>query len=96
MGEREAVLLPRQGPSGGRVIADHSRPFATAVAFTRQSCWRRLLQKPAGTLAFAALLRLPRWAPFARQVQASTFFGAQMRVVLPEESACQLFYYRAF
>jgi FkbM family methyltransferase len=29
--------------------------------------------------------------PFAREVHARTFFDAEMRVVLPEESACQLY-----
>jgi FkbM family methyltransferase len=95
MERRDAELSPRQGPPAGRVTADLWRPFARAVAFTRQPWWRRLLQRPAGTLAYAALLRLPRWAPFALQAQASTFFGAQLRVVLPEESACQLLYYGA-
>jgi FkbM family methyltransferase len=33
--------------------------------------------------------------PLALQVPAHTFFEEEMRVVLPEESACQIFYYGA-
>jgi FkbM family methyltransferase len=41
----------------------------------------------------SAALQQPRWMPFARQVSAQTFFAQEMRVVLPEESACQIYYY---
>lgn len=37
------------------------------------------------------LLRLPRCVPISIQVPAHTFFGAEMRVLLPEQSACEIF-----
>jgi FkbM family methyltransferase len=76
-------------------MADLASAFAKAMAFTRAPWWRRLLHQPATTLIYAALLRLPRCVPLVLKVPAHTFFGEEMRVVLPEESACQLFYYGA-
>jgi FkbM family methyltransferase len=72
---------------------DLERAFARAMTCARGPWWRRLLHKPAKTLIYEAALRLPRGVPFARPVSARTFFGEEMRVVLPEESACQLWYY---
>src|SRR5918992_4491420 len=74
-------------------LMDLERAFARAMTFAHGPWWRRLLHKPAKTLIYAAALRLPLWVPFARQVSAQTFFEEEMLVVLPEESACQLFYY---
>jgi FkbM family methyltransferase len=60
------------------------------VALSRAPWWRRLLHRPAATLISSALSRLPRFVPLALQVSAQTFFGAEMRVVLPEQSACEI------
>jgi FkbM family methyltransferase len=81
-------MLDRRGD-----LMDLERAFARAMTCARGPWWRRLLHKPAKTLIYEAALRLPRGVPFARPVSARTFFGEEMRVVLPEESACQLWYY---
>jgi hypothetical protein len=65
------------------------------MAFIRVPWWRRLIHRPAATLIYSTLLGLPRCVPLALQVPAQTFFGEEMRVALPEESACQIFYYGA-
>jgi hypothetical protein len=75
-----------------RGMIDLGRAFARATTFACDPWWRRLLRKPATTLVYPAALRLPLSVPFARQVSAQTFFEAEMLVVLPEESACQIFY----
>lgn len=72
-------------------MPDLGSAFARAKAYTHGPWWRRLLHKPAVTLLYPALLRLPRWVPLALQMPAHTFFGAEMRVVLPEMSACEIF-----
>lgn len=76
-------------------MADLCNAFAKAMAFTRAPWWRRLLHQPATTLIYSVLLRLPRCVPLALKAPAHTFFGEEMRVILPEESACQIFYYGA-
>jgi FkbM family methyltransferase len=65
------------------------------MAHARASWWRRLLHRPAATLIYSTLLRLPRGVPFAIQISARTFFGVEMRVILPEQSACEIFCYGA-
>ena len=72
-------------------MPDLGRAFAKAMAYAHAPWWRRLLHKPAATLICSALLRLPRFVPFALQVPARTFFEEEMRVVLPEGSACEIF-----
>jgi hypothetical protein len=76
-------------------MADLKSAFAKAMAFARAPWWSRLLHQPATTLIYSALLRLPRCVPFALKVPARTFFEEEMWIVLPEESACQIFYYGA-
>jgi FkbM family methyltransferase len=72
-------------------MPDLGSAFTRATAYTHAPWCRRILHKPAATLLYATLLRLPRCVPLALQVPAHTFFGEDMRVVLPEGSACQLF-----
>jgi hypothetical protein len=76
-------------------MADLKSAFAKAMAFARAPWWSRFLHQPATTLIYSALLRLPRCVPFALKVPARTFFEEEMWIVLPEESACQIFYYGA-
>ena len=63
------------------------------MAFIHAPWWRRVPGQPATFLFCAALLPLPRCMPLALQVSAQTFFEEEMRVVLPKESACQIFCY---
>ena len=71
-------------------MTDLGRAFARAMAYTHAPWWHRLLHRPAATILYPMLLRLPRCIPLVLQVPARTFFGEEMRVVLPEGSACQL------
>jgi FkbM family methyltransferase len=77
----------------GEDMVDLGSAFARATTFAHSPWWRRLLHKPAKTLVYCTALRLPRCVPFTRRVSAQTFFDEEMLVVLPEESACQIFYY---
>jgi hypothetical protein len=72
-------------------MPDLGSAFTRATAYTHAPWWRRLLYKPAATLLYATLLRRPRCVPLALQVPAHTFFEEEMRVVLPEGSACRIF-----
>jgi FkbM family methyltransferase len=72
-------------------MTDVGRQFAQARTWVHAPWWRRLLHKPAHTIVSSAALRMRPFMPFAREVHARTFFDAEMRVVLPEESACQLY-----
>jgi FkbM family methyltransferase len=76
-------------------MPDLERAFAGAMAYARASWWRRLLHRPAATLLYSTLLWPPRGVPLAIQIPAHTFFGAEMRVVLPEQSTCEIFCYGA-
>jgi FkbM family methyltransferase len=72
-------------------MTDLGSAFARAMAYTHAPWWQRLLHKPAATILYPTLLRLPQCVPLALQVPAHTFFGEEMLVVLPEGSACQIF-----
>ena len=72
-------------------MTDVGRQFAQARTWVHAPWWRRLLHKPAHTIVSSAALRMRPFMPFAREVRARTFFDAEMRVMLPEESACQLY-----
>ena len=74
-------------------MTDLECAFARATAFIHAPWWRRFLDQPTTFMFCAALQRLPRCMPLALQVSTHTFFGDEMRVVLPEESACQIFCY---
>ena len=54
-------------------MVDLGRAFAKAMASTRAPWWRRLLHRPAATLIYSTLLRLPQGVPLALQVPAQTF-----------------------
>jgi hypothetical protein len=77
----------------GRSLVDFGSKFKRAMACTRAPWGHRLLHKPAHTIVYYAALRMRPFVPFVRQVYARTFFDEDMLVVLPEESACQLYYY---
>ena len=74
-------------------MVDVGNKFKQAMAFTHAPWGHRLLHKPAHTIIYYAALRMRPFVPFVRQLYAKTFFDAEMLVVLPEESACELYYY---
>lgn len=69
------------------------KDFEGAAAFCRASRAHRFVCKPARTLLYYAALKGRRALPCSLTVQARTFFGEPVSVILPEESACQLWYY---
>ena len=77
----------------GTHMTDVGRQFEQTMTWVRAPWWRRLLHKPAHTIVHYAALRLRPFVPFVCQVHAKTFFDAEMLVMLPEESACQIYDY---
>lgn len=53
--------------------------------------WRRTLRTLANTLLYYGAMRIRSFIPLALPVRARTFFQEEMLVILPEESACQIF-----
>jgi FkbM family methyltransferase len=74
-------------------MPDLGSAFTRATAYTHAPGCRRLLHKPAATLLYATLLRRPRCVPFALQVPHAHLFEEEMRIVLPEGSACETFFH---
>ena len=75
------------------MVTDLNKDFERATAFGRASRVHRFISRPIRTLLYYAALKGRRTLPCSLPVQARTFFGEMLRVVLPEESACQLWYY---